>query len=184
MKTLIPKSAVLAALLGIFLAPSAFAKKKPLDLTAFAGNYTGTVSLVTPGGNSSGTATVVIHVPKNGKSATIDYTAVTTSGGSTTELPTAITLARGGSLSITDLGIGIAGTNNAHRGTGSWSQRKRTLSLQATNGDIDFTATGHLKKDSKKKRKLALTLVTSDADGSNAYVFTTTLTAKLAKTKK
>ena len=183
MKMFLPKTAILAVAAGLLLCPSAFAKKKPLNLSAFKGNYTGTVTYVTPSGSQTGTATVLITVPKNGKSATISYTAVVSDGMDTSVLPTAITLAANKTLTITDLGVGIAGTNNAHRGTGNWSQRKRTFALFATNGDTNFTATG-LVKDKKKKRNLSLNLVTVDADGSNPYTFITTLVAKLPKVKK
>jgi hypothetical protein len=182
MKTLMPKPLLWAAVASLLLCPSAFAKKKPLNLSAFAGNYTGTVTLVTPSDSSSGTATVVITVPKNGKTATILYTATTVSSmGDTSVLPTEITLAANKTISVTDLGVGIAGTNNAHPGTGTWSQRKRTLSFFATNGDMNLNGTARA-KDARKKRKLTLILVSSDAGG--ATTFTTTLTAKLKKPKK
>jgi hypothetical protein len=185
MKTYLPKAIACAAVLGLFVSPSAFAKKKPLNLTAFAGKYTGNVTFTPPSGDtSSGTAVVIITVPKNGKSATVSYTATVTSGsGDTSVLPTAITLAANKTLSITDLGVGIAGTNNAHRGTGNWIQQKRSLTLFATNGDINFRGNAAV-KDTRKKRNLTLILVSSDADGSNPYTFTTTLTAKLPKPKK
>jgi uncharacterized lipoprotein NlpE involved in copper resistance len=182
MKTLMAKPLIWAAVASLLLCPSAFAKKKPLNLSAFAGNYTGTVTLVSPGDSARGTATVVITVPKNGKSATLLYTAtIVSSMGDTSILPTEMTLAANKTISVTDLGVGIAGTNNAHPGTGTWSQRKRALSFSATNGDIVLTGTASA-KNARKKRKLTLTLVSSDAGGSNT--FTTTLTAKLPKPKK
>ena len=181
MKTLMAKPLVWAAVASLLLCPSAFAKKKPLNLSAFAGNYTGTVTLVSPGDSSSGTATVVITVPKKGKSATILYTATIFSGGSTSVLSAEFTLAADKTISTTDLGVGIAGANNAHPGTGTWSQRKRTLSFFATNGDINLNGTASA-KDARKKRKLTLILVSSDAGGT--FTFTTTLTAKLKKPKK
>jgi hypothetical protein len=173
MKTAFAKPLVCAAAASLLLCPSLFAK--PLNLSAFAGKYTGTVNLVTPGDTSNGTAAVVIKVAKNGKSATIAYKAIVTS-----ELPADFTLAKNKSLSTTDLGVGIAGTNNAHPGTGTWLQRKRLLTFSATNGDIDLTGTARV-KDVRNKRKLTFILVSSDAGGSN--VFTTTLVAKLPKPK-
>ncbi|MGH8048846.1 MAG: hypothetical protein ACREKL_16515, partial [Chthoniobacterales bacterium] len=131
------KLLVLAMATGLLLCPSAFAKNKHLNLLAFVGKYTGTVTLVTPTDTQSGTATVIIRVPKNGKSATIAYTAMVFNGSDTVVLPADFTLSKNKTLSVTDLGIGIAGTNNAHPGTGTWSQRKRTLTLFATNGDMD-----------------------------------------------
>jgi hypothetical protein len=181
MKTLLFKTVAVTTLAGLLLAPSAFAKKKPANLSNFAGKYTGTVTFVSPTDTFHGTASVLISVAKNGKSATIKYTAIVLNGsGDSVVLPTEITLAKNKSLSITDLGVGIAGTNNAHRGTGAWSQHRLNLLLSATNGDINFSATGRV-KDTHKKRKLSLVLVSADAGG--ASTFTTTLTSKLPKPK-
>jgi hypothetical protein len=183
MKTLMPKPLVWLAFASLLLTPSAFAKKKPLTLSVFPGKYTGAVTLVTPGGTSTGTAVVIITATKAGKSAVIDYTATVSDGMNTSVLPVTITLARDKTSAVTDLGVGIAGSNNMHPGTGTWSQRKRTLSIFATNGDLNLTGTASA-HDNRKKRKLTLILVSSDADGSNAYTFTTTLVGRLPKHKK
>jgi hypothetical protein len=179
MKILPSQPALWAAVAGLFLSPSAFAQK-PLNLSIFTGKYTGAVTLVTPGDTSSGTATVIIRVPKSGRTATIFYKAIISSGGGTSVLPTQITFARNKTISVTDLGVGIAGANNAHPGTGTWVQRKRALLFSATNGDINLRGTARA-RDLNRKRKLTLTLVSSDAGGSN--VFTNTLTAKLPRPK-
>ncbi|HEY8901772.1 MAG TPA: hypothetical protein VIM61_15275 [Chthoniobacterales bacterium] len=179
MKNLLAKPLVCATIATLLCSPAALAKSN--QLFAFAGNYSGLVSLASPGGTSAGTAVVVIKVPKNGKSAFISYAATIDSGGSTSVLPADFTLAKNKTMSTTDLGIGIAGTNNAHPGTGNWSQKKRKLTMFATNGDMNLTGIGVV-KDSRKKRKLTLTLVSSDAGGSN--VFTTVLSAKKPKVNK
>jgi hypothetical protein len=177
MKILPSQPAVWAAFVGLLLSPSVFAQK-PLNLSIFAGKYTGVVTLATPGDTSSGSATVIIRVPKNGRTATISYRAAISSGGSTTVLPTQIALAKNKTIVVTDLGVGIAGTNNAHPGRGIWSQRRHALVFSATNGDIDLRGAVRA-RDVGRKRKLTLTLVSSDAGGSN--VFTNTLTAKLPR---
>ena len=181
MKTL--QTVLLAAFASQLLLPAAFAKKPPLTLAAFAGRYTGTVTLRTPSDTQAGTAAVTITTPKKGRSATIVYSALVFDGTDNKLLPTQLTLAKDKTLAVTDLGIGIAGTNNAHRGTGAWSQQKHALALSATNGDINFRGSA-IAKDAGRKRRLTLTLITSDADGSNPYIFTTTLVAKLPKVKK
>jgi len=178
MKTNLAKHIVLVAVAGLLLSPAAFAQPPKKNLSIFKGNYTGPMTFVSPSDSATGIATVVIKAPKNGKTATISYSAdVAFSGGNST-LPTEITLARDKTVSVTDLGVGVAGTNNAHRGTGTYSQRKRTLTFTATNGDIVLTGTA-IVRDTKKKRKLQLTLVSTDAGGSTT--FTNTLRAKLPR---
>jgi hypothetical protein len=183
MKITTTKALMCAALVGLFLIPSSFAKKPPLTLVAFKGNYTGAVTLVSAGSPSTGTATVIFSVPKKGKSATIDYTATFSDGmGGTSVLPAFFTLSSDKTFKTTDLEVGIAGANNAHPGSGTWSQRKRTLTFTATNGDIDLNGTAVLKKDRGRKRQLSITLVSTST--GNAYTFTTTLTARIKKPKK
>lgn len=175
------KAVVWVAVAGLFFCPSGFAKN-PFDLLIFKGKYRGTVTLVTPGTPTSGSAKVTIAVPKKGKSATIDYTASVSDGmGGTTVLPTVVSLAANKTMSTTDLGVGIAGTNNAKPGDGTWTQRKRTVTFNATNGDLVLLGTASV-KDAGRKRKLKLTLTSTDVGGSN--IFTTTLTAKVRKPKK
>jgi hypothetical protein len=172
--------AVAAALL---VTPSAFAKKKPMTLAIFAGNYTGALTLASPSGTSTGTAAVHITVPRSGRSAVLTYTAITGSGDSTSTYQSDFTLAANKTLTTTDLLVGIAGANNAKPGTGTWSQRKRTLLFTATDSDsgIVLTGTGHV-RDRKRQRLLTLTLVSNN--NGDIYTFTTTLTARLPKPRK
>ncbi len=178
----------LRALLGVavavcFLVPAAFAQKKPLDLSALKGRYSGTVSVEGPGGLSSGTAAVIIKVPKRGKTATFDYLATVSDGmGGSSELPSLFTLEANKTVLVTDLGVGIAGANNAKPGAGTWSQRKRTLSFSATNGDIVLVCTATAKNVGKRKRKLTMMLNSTDAGGSTVY--SASLRAKLPKRPK
>lgn len=176
------KTLVWVGVAGLFLCSPAFAKKEPLNLSAFKGKYKGTMTLVGPGGSSSGTAKVIVKVPRNGKSATIDYAATVSDGmGGSSVLPTVMTLAANKTMSVTDLGVGIAGTNNAKPGTGAWTQRKRKMTFNATNGDMVLLCTA-VAKDVRRKRKLKMTLTSTDAGGST--VFTNTLKARLPKPKK
>lgn len=179
------KSLVWVALAAILLSsPAAFAKRKPFTLGLFAGNYTGSLTLTAPDGTTStGAATIHITVPRNGRSAVITYTATTGSGDNTSSYQTDLTFAANKTLTTTDLLVGIAGANNAKPGTGTWSQRKRSLLFAATNSDsgIVLTGEGHV-RDHKRKRLLTLTLVSNN--NGDLYTFTTTLTARLPKPRK
>jgi hypothetical protein len=179
------KSLVWVALAAALLVtPSAFAKKKPLTLAIFKGNYSGSLILTAPDGSTStGAASLQFTVPRNGRSAALSYAATTDTGGGTSTYQSDFTLATNKTLTTTDLLVGIAGANNAKPGTGTWSQRKRILSFTATNSDsgIVLTGTGTV-RDRKRKRLLTLTLASNN--NGDIYTFTTTLTAKLPKPRK
>ena len=180
MKTNTSKTLVCLVVVGVFLSPVAFAKEER-NISAFKGKYNGTVTVVKPGGGGpeSGTATVIIKVPKNGKSAIVGYTATISDGMNTTVLSTMLALRANKTLSVTDLLVGIAGTNNAKPGAGTWSQRKRKLTFSAADGDAHSLNGTASAKDLRKNRKLTLTLVSSD--GVDSTTFTTTLRAKLPR---
>jgi hypothetical protein len=161
------------AVAGLLFSPAAFAQK--FNLSIFAGKYTGTVVQTTPSETLNGTARVLIRVPRSGRTATIGYEA--TINGSV--LPTDMKLAANKAISVTDLGVGIAGTNNAHPGTGRWAQSRKRITFSATNGDILLRGTARV-RDIGRKRKLSLVLISSDAGGS--FTYNTTLTARRPRT--
>jgi len=173
MKTITKKVRVWSAVAGLFLTPFALTAA-PLNLSVFKGNYTGTMSYTQPGDPAqNSTATVVIGVPQSGKTARINYRA--NIGGNA--FPTVISLAANKRASVTDLLVGIAGTNNAKPGTGPWSQNQRTLRFTATNGEgISLRGTGVV-KDFSNRRELTLTLISTDPGGS--YRFEARLRSRL-----
>lgn len=167
------------AVASLFLSPFAFAQGK-LNLSAFKGRYNGTVAEAGPGGTTNGRATVVIAVPKHGKSARITYRATFSDGmGGTTVRPTSILLNANKKATVTDLLVGIAGENNAKRGKGRWSQRKRTLRLNATNGEGTTLRGKGTARDLRRVRKLNLTLASND--GVDTTEFRTALRARLPR---
>jgi hypothetical protein len=177
MKTLLTKRLVGIAVAGLLMCPAAFAERP--TLLGFKGKYSGTVAFTDAGGTTPGTAAVVIKVPRNGKSATVSYAATFVSSmGDVSVLPADFVLAKNKTMTVTDLGVGIAGTNNAHPGSGTWSQRRRSFTFFATNGDMTLNGTATV-RDTRKKRKLALTLVS--ADGGGTYTFANALRSKLPK---
>ncbi|HVE15545.1 MAG TPA: hypothetical protein VNB29_02355 [Chthoniobacterales bacterium] len=176
-----PTKIILSVVAGLTVSSSAFAKKQPVDFSVFKGVYNGTVTLTQPGETDSGTATVVINSPKNGLSATISYVATLPIGDGT--FPTAITLGKDKSVFVTDIGVGILGTNNAHKASGStYLERKGKLSFFVTNGDTNFTCIASV-KDHGRKRVLSLTFVSADAMTGEGLTFTTSATAKAPRQK-
>lgn len=153
-----------------------------LNLTAFKGNYKGTVLQTGPsmGNTASGRATVGFKVPRSGTSAKVSYVAAMPDGmGGTNLLPTAMTLKSKNRLDVTDLLVGIAGTNNAKPGSGDWLQRKRTLKIDATNGEGITLTCKAVARDLRNKRKMSLILVSND--GVDTTTFATTLKARLPR---
>jgi hypothetical protein len=181
MKTTTMNVRVWIAVAGLLTSQLATAQES-LNLSAFRGNYKGGVTQAGPGaGNTaSGRASVSFKVPQNGTSARVRYTAAISDGmGGTNILPTSMVLTSNQRVSVTDLLVGIAGTNNAKPGTGDWIQRKRSLKIDATNGEgITLRGTAAV-KDLRSKRKLTLTLVSSD--GVDTTTFTTQLRARLPR---
>jgi len=156
--------------------------QETFNLSAFKGAYRGTVTQAGPGmgDTASGTASVNIKVPNSGKSAGIDYAATISDGmGGSSLLPTALVLTSSKRASVTDLLVGIAGTNNAKPGDGRWSQRKRTLKIAATNGEGTTLRGTAVAKDLRNKRRLSLTLVSDD--GVDSTTFTTRLQTRLPR---
>jgi hypothetical protein len=165
----------------VTVSSSAFAKKQPVDFSVFKGNYNGTVTLTQAGESVGGTASVLISAPKNGLSAMITYAATLPIGGGL--FPTAITLGKDKSIFVTDIGVGILGTNNAHKASGSpYSERRGKLSFFVTNGSTNFNCSAVV-RDHGKKRVLSITFVSVDAQGGAPIVFTTSATAKAPKKK-
>ncbi|MDH4410133.1 MAG: hypothetical protein QE273_11005 [Verrucomicrobiales bacterium] len=181
MKTTTMIIRVWIAMAGLLTGQLATAQES-LNLSAFKGKYKGAVSQVGPGaGNTaSGLASVGFKVPQSGTSARIRYTAAFSDDmGDTNVLPTSMDLTSNQRVSVTDLLVGIAGTNNAKPGTGDWIQRKRILKIDATNGEgITLRGTAVV-KDLRNKRKLTLTLVSDD--GVDTRTFTTRLRARLPR---
>jgi hypothetical protein len=169
------KSLILALVAGLLFSPAAFARKKPVDLSDFAGIYQGTVTLTQQGESLNGTANVTIQVPKKGTSATILYT--TQIAG--TPFPTTVSLAGNKTASVSDAGVGLAGVNNTHPGSGTFSVHKGKLTFFVTNSNSSLTCTAKV-RDVGKKRKLQLNFVFQQID---PYFFSTTLTAKAPKGK-
>ncbi len=179
MKTKTTRVQLWIAVASLFLSPFALAKEK-LDLSVFKGRYKGTVTEAGPGGTTKGKATVIIAVPRHGRSGRINYRAtLSDGGGGTVNRHTAIALAANKTVAVSDLLVGIAGENNAKRGNGRWSQRQRILKFNTTNGEGTTLRGTGAARDFRNTRKLILTLVSSD--GVNTTQFRTTLRAKLPR---
>lgn len=178
MKTTTKKVLMGIAVAGLFFS-SAVSAQKTLNLSAFKGKYTGNVTLRDPEGSlTEGRATVAFTVQKKGKAAKINYRATFPDGmGGSNVLPTVMTLSPNKRVSVTDLLVGIAGTNNAKGGKGDWRQRRRTLTFTATNGEGISLQCRATAKDIGKRRELVLKLTSTDPGGS--YVFTSRLRSKL-----
>ena len=173
MKTKTTTIPVWFAVAGVFLSPFTLVAA-PLNLSVFKGNYTGPMTLKAPGDPvQNGRATAVFVVPQSGANGTIRYRATVDGSG----FPTVITLAANKRASVTDLLVGIAGTNNAKPGRGPWSQRQRVLNITANNGEgISLRGTAVV-RDFSNHRELTLTLVSTDPGGS--YRFSNTLRSRL-----
>lgn len=170
-------------LIGLALAGSLSGPLAPaqgaLNLSAFKGNYRGTMSLRDPDGAvSRGRATLALAVPRSGKSARLRYRATIPDGeGGSDAFPTAMILSANKRASVTDLLVGIAGTNNAKPGRGRWSQRQRTLRINASNGEgISLRGIATV-RDIGKRRTLNLKLTSTDPGGS--YLFSNRLVSRV-----
>lgn len=147
---------------------TAFAAES-LDLSVFKGRYTGPATLSGPAGNRSGRAFVNLPVPASGKSARVGYRAAFSDGFGTDVFPTQFILSANKRVSVSDLLVGIAGTNNAKPGEGRWVQRGRTLRFKADNGEgISLRANASV-RDRSNRRVLVLTLVSNDGGGANTF---------------
>lgn len=180
MKTTKIKTLLWITVAGVSLTPAAFTQDSSKYL-AYKGKFTGSATMTGPeeDDSSSGTATAKIKVPRNGTSATLNYTATLSDGMNTSVLPTVVTFSKNGKVFVSDLLVGIAGTNNAKPGTGNSSAGRRSLKFDADNGDgITLRGTAVF-KDLRNKRKLTLTLVSDDGVGTR--IFKSSLRARLPR---
>ncbi|HVE15517.1 MAG TPA: hypothetical protein VNB29_02215 [Chthoniobacterales bacterium] len=164
---------------GLLVSPTLQAKPKSFDLTPFNGSYTGTVFITAMGQGVVGQVRTRIHASKNGRTATISYLAIASSGGTSLALPANFTLARNQTARIDDIILGI---NSVHPralipGSGSYTARKNhfTINLTSVEG-IPLTVTGAV-RDTGRKRKLDLNFYL----GAFGYTYLNTLTAPRPK---
>jgi hypothetical protein len=176
--TLLKSCALFASLL--LAASPAFAKKKPVDLSAFKGNYSGTLVLTQGPLTAAGTSSVSLAPAKNGKTATLTFQGAVTTGDSTLPVSTSIVLKTNGTSSTSNILIGIAGISIPATGTAHLGKDNFTFafSIDYSGTPISLSGTGTV-KDAGKKRHLTLNLNLAISD--TGIAFNSVLTAKAPK---
>lgn len=172
MKTTIARVTICAALLGLSLSTGT-ATAADTNLSIFAGKFKGNLVLTLPDGTVlKAKSKNKVKGPASGISTKMSYSARV--GGLLQQ--TEISFNKDGTVFVTDLGVGIAGANNAHPGDGTYTQSGKRITFSATNGDL--TLSGKVRvRDVGAKRLMKMNLVSSDVDGS--YVYKNKLKAKL-----
>jgi len=99
----------LPVVLAMLILSTATAAARRADLSEFAGNYRGSVSLNVFGTPASGPATVRVTVPRNGEFAIFRTSGSITSGGSTVGVNNTLVFLRPKALILTNLLFGIGG---------------------------------------------------------------------------
>ena len=182
MKTFFRLTIAALTVLGISTSAQA-AKKKPADLSDFRGNYAGTISFVLSGTVYTGTASVAVTVPKNGRSATITASGALVLGGMLPFSDT-FTLARSGAYGNANILLGLEGPGTPEVGT--YVARQRVISYQAafSTGMSSGTTSGKITiRRSGKKQKLTFTNILVPT-GQNPTSFTLEVSRKLKKSEK
>ena len=173
MKTLTARSVVCATITALLLSATAYAKKPKPTFRLYVGKYSGAVAVAGPGGTSQGTVQVIITAAKNGKTGILSYAALVNG----MPLPTVIKMTKRSAV-VSDLGVGIAGSNNQHPGAGPLTLRTKRLNFFATDTTNALTGSARV-RNTKKKRKLTLAL--TSFDGANNTIYFSKLKSKLPK---
>ncbi|HVE17295.1 MAG TPA: hypothetical protein VNB29_11200 [Chthoniobacterales bacterium] len=186
MKNLV-RLVVIALAMGGVSMPVHAAGKKPVDFSEMGGKYTGTGTAALSGStvlNIVG-ASIVVTVPKNGRSAVVSFTGMLTDGNAFLPIHNTFTFAKNKSFVLGELLYGLSGSG--YSSTGSYSGTKAlSFTSRFDLGGTTGSSNGSLviKPAGKKHRKLTF-YNTVQADGQPvAYIFTFTATAKVKPPKK
>jgi hypothetical protein len=185
MKAISRLALVASMILGVSVQAQA-AKKKPVDLTEFRGNYSGTITLSVSGMLLySGTANLAIAVPKNGKSATVTTTGALLFNGSGIPFSNTFTFSQGGGYLSQNILLGLEGTGSPE--TGSYKVNKRQISYFARfiSGSTTGSTSGSLSVRPKGRKQTLQFNNTLTADGQSiVYVIDFQASRKLKKSEQ
>ncbi|MDD5199785.1 MAG: hypothetical protein PHC88_08270 [Terrimicrobiaceae bacterium] len=177
---MISKFARIPALLAasaLLFAPSAFAKKKPVDLSVFAGNYYGTGTVNLSGTNYPLTVALNFKPSKKGNSAVITVAGSLNASGTIYPISNTFTLAKGGAMSVASFIFFISGGGSSSVGTYS-AHKNRIVYSSVITAFPTATVTGTVVTNPKaKKQTLSLGMNVANS-GSLVYAFAFDLTKK------
>jgi hypothetical protein len=147
---------VFASLLLMAAAP-AFAKKKPIDVTAFTGSYSGTLSATEDGTSVTGDVTLDLTSAQKGKTALLLYRGSFKGDFGNVPVSASITLNTSGTSSVSNVQLGLGDMTLPGTGTAHFSRSKFnfTASTVVSGDTYKLSGQGSV-KDNGKKRKLTL----------------------------
>jgi hypothetical protein len=164
----------------LLITSPAFAKGKPVDLSAFKGNYSGTLFATEGPSTASGNVTLSVNPAKSGKTVTLNYQGFFSTGSTTMPISCSITLTAKGTSSVSSVLLGIGGVALPATGTAHFGKRNFTFAAATSFSGTTYQLSGTgTVKDAGKKRNLSLNLVL--LAGSETVTFSNTLTAKAPK---
>jgi len=176
---------IAATCVAVASVSSASAKAKPSKTTLadFKGSYTGTISLVLPGGVAfSGPVSLSFNANKKGTTGSISMSGSTSYMGSTLPVAASVTLAKG-AFSIDNFLFNTL-TQMPLPASLTYSVRKNTITYQGTAnaGSDTYPYSGTIKIKTKGRTQILTYTATLDAPGT-PYVYTFTVTRKLKKSE-
>jgi hypothetical protein len=178
--TLLRSSALLIALL--MATSPAFAKKKPIDLSAFTGSYSGTLSATEDSTSVTGNVMLSLTSTKKGETALLIYRGSFTGDFGTVPVSASITLNKSGTSSVSNVQLGLGDMTLPGTGTAHFSRSKFNFTASTViSGDTYKLSGKGTVKDAGKKRKLILTFQMNIP--SEAISFNNKLTARIPKKK-
>jgi len=164
----------------LLVTSSSFAKDKTVDLSAFKGNYSGTLFATEGPSTASGNVTLNVNPAKSGKTIVLNYQGFFSSGSTTMPISSSITLNTKGTSSVSSVLLGLGGVALPGVGTAHFGKRNFTFSATTSFSGTTYQLSGTgTVKDAGKKRKLTLNFVL--IAGSEVVSFNNTLTAKAPK---
>jgi hypothetical protein len=175
-------SVLSVAALG-FLAAHTAAAKQPVDRFAeFKGSFSGSASFVISTGQPpyTGSGTLVVSGPKNGKSVALNFSGTISTGGSIAPYSNTIVIQKSGSYTVSS-GIFNLAIVTASGVTGQAHVSKKTISgtgsftIGSDPASITFSIQS---KTSGKKRNLTVNYTINNAGGSFPFQFVVTGKAK------
>jgi hypothetical protein len=166
--------------LGLLSVSEAWAKTKPVDFSAFKGNYSGTVLVNVSGASSfGGPASINFNVPKNGKSARVTINAFVSTGGSSVPVNGVLDLTRT-TFTSSDILLHFISTTGPVTVPSRLSKAGVSAFGASSFQGTSFTlqATAKVRPRGTKRKALVLTYVIAGSGFSYTYQFTATAKVK------
>jgi hypothetical protein len=180
------KQCAMALAMAVCMLGTAEAKKKPADLSAFAGTYAAQpTTIVYAGTPYSASASVIVKVPKSGKTASISISGTISSGGISVPFSNTFFLSHG-TISIQDV-LYLVGGSPTGGASGHYSLNRTGNQISynvvfAPAPGIPMGGTMSVVPQGKKKKRITVGFEINS--GGTIYSFPVVGLAKVPKPKK